>query len=204
MQTLIHPAHFLIWVWILCSIILSMTIILFCRNGHDLSKYDQTIHLSEDESGSTSWVDAGRYRSPTIQQISVLAERSRRESLQPRQPFCSECGAPTLDACQDCKSPILKGHRPAYCGQCGKPFPWTEISLTTAREYTDELDELSSEDKLALKATFADLTVDSPKTEIAANRFKKILLKLAPDVAETIRKTIVEIASTTAVKLIKG
>jgi len=63
---------------------------------------------------------------------------------------------------------------------------------------------LSSEDKLALKATFADLTIDSPKTEIAANRFKRILLKLAPDVAETIRKTIVEIASTTAVKLIKG
>jgi hypothetical protein len=57
---------------------------------------------------------------------------------------------------------------------------------------------------LALKATFADLTVDSPKTEIAASRFKRILRKLAPDVAETIRKTIVEIASATAVKLLKG
>ena len=57
---------------------------------------------------------------------------------------------------------------------------------------------------MALKATFADLTVDSPMTEIAANRFKRILRKLAPDVAEAIRKTIIEIASTTAVKLLKG
>jgi hypothetical protein len=73
-----------------------------------------------------------------------------------------------------------------------------------AREYTDELDELSIEDKTILKATFTDLTVDSPKAEIAASRFKRILRKLAPDAAETIRKTIVDIASETAVKLLKG
>jgi hypothetical protein len=76
------------------------------------------------------------------------------------------------------------------------------MALTTVTEYTDELEELSAEDKTTLKATFNDLTVDSPKTEIAASRFKRILRKLAPDVAETIRKTIVEIASTTAVKLL--
>jgi hypothetical protein len=71
-------------------------------------------------------------------------------------------------------------------------------------EYTHELDELSADDKTTLKATFLDLTVDSPKTEIAASRFKRILRKLAPDVGETIRKTVVQIASETAVKLIKG
>jgi len=92
----------------------------------------------------------------------------------------------------------------SYCAGCGEPFPWTETALRTAKEYTDELEELSVEDKITLKATFTDLTVDSPKTEIAASRFKKILRKLAPDVAEAIKKTIVEIASETAVKLIKG
>jgi len=73
-----------------------------------------------------------------------------------------------------------------------------------AREYTDELEELSIEDKTVLKATFTDLTVDSPKTEIAASRFKRILQKLTPDVAEIIRKMIVDIASETTVKLLKG
>ncbi len=71
-------------------------------------------------------------------------------------------------------------------------------------EYTDELDELSNEDKIILKGTFADLTVDSPKTEVAASRFKTILRKVAPDVAETIRKSIVEYLSETTSKLIKG
>ena len=78
------------------------------------------------------------------------------------------------------------------------------MALVAAREYTDELEELSIEDKTILKASFTDLTFDSPKTEIAASRFKRILRKLAPDVAETIRKTIVDIASETAVKLLKG
>jgi hypothetical protein len=123
------------------------------------------------------------------------------------QAFCTQCGARNITACERCQTPI--DHRfPSdvhnYCAGCGNPFPWTETALTTAKEYTDELEELSTEDKTILKATFSDLTVDSPKTQIAASRFKRILQKLTPDVAETIRKTIVDIASETAVKLLKG
>jgi hypothetical protein len=123
------------------------------------------------------------------------------------QAFCTKCGARNITACAQCQTPInhrFPGDIHNYCAGCGKAFPWTETALATAREYTDELEELSSEDKTILKATFTDLTVDSPKTEIAASRFKRILRKLAPDVAETIRKTIVDIASETAVKLLKG
>jgi hypothetical protein len=122
------------------------------------------------------------------------------------QAFCTRCGARNITACEACQTPInhrFAGETHSYCAGCGKPFPWTETALTTAREYADELEELSNEDKTILKATFTDLTVDSPKTEIAASRFKSILRKLAPDAAETIRKTIVEIASETAVKLLK-
>ncbi len=126
-----------------------------------------------------------------------------------RRAFCSTCGLANVFECQHCEAAIESDEeqapeRPAYCSSCGKPFPWTETVLTAASDYTDELEELSSEDRASLKATFADLTVESPKTEIAASRFRRILRKLAPDAAETIRKTIVEIASETAVKLIKG
>jgi hypothetical protein len=123
------------------------------------------------------------------------------------QAFCTKCGARNIAGCEHCHTPI--NHRYAgdvhnFCAGCGKPFPWTETALMAAREYTDELEELSIEDKTVLKATFTDLTVDSPKTEIAASRFKRILQKLTPDVAEIIRKMIVDIASETTVKLLKG
>jgi hypothetical protein len=121
-----------------------------------------------------------------------------------RNAFCPQCGEPTTSNCQHCMSPIMVDlAKPLYCDACGKPFPWTETSLAAVREFTDEQSELTSEERATLKAAFVDLTIDSPKTEIAASRFKSILRKLAPDVAETIRKTIVEIASATAVKLLK-
>ena len=147
-----------------------MTIILYCRNGHDLSVYER--------------VRAGR----SFHSIVALAERARWESQQPRQPYCSTCGAPTLDACDHCKASIPKGNRPAYCGQCGKPFPWTETAVKAAKEYADELN-LSSEETTALKATLDDLASDSPRTELAAHRFKKFVQKLGP-VAGDVLKTI--------------
>ena len=162
---------------------------IYCSNGH---------YVGLVSSGHGGRVSMARLR--------VLMENPQREE-RPIQAFCTQCGARNITACEKCQTPI--NHRYAgevhnYCAGCGKPFPWTETALTAAREYTDELEELSTEDKTILKATFTDLTVDSPKTEIAASRFKRILRKLAPDVAETIRKTIVDIASETAVKLLKG
>jgi hypothetical protein len=162
----------------------------YCVNGHYVSLIDRIPRARS----------AGHLR--------AMMERASQYEGQGRvAAFCTKCGAVNISACQHCQTPMehkYVGDRHSYCGACGKPFPWTETALMIAREYTDELDELSTEDKTTLKATFVDLTVDSPKTEIAASRFKRILRKLAPDVGETIRKTIVEIASETASKLIKG
>ena len=162
---------------------------IYCLNGH---------YVGLVNPGAGGRVSMGRLR--------VMMENPEREDRK-TQAFCTKCGARNITACEGCQTPI--NHRfpsdvHSYCAGCGKPFPWTETALTTAREYTDELEELSAEDKTILKATFTDLTVDSPKTEVAASRFKRILRKLAPDVAQTIRKTIVDIASETTVKLLKG
>lgn len=162
---------------------------LYCTNGHYVGLIN---HIPR----ARSW---GQLRA-------IMERASQIESQDRIAAFCTKCGAANISACQHCQTPMEYRHvgdRHSYCGACGKPFPWTETVLTTAREYTDELEELSTQDKTDLKATFADLTVDSLKTEIAASRFKRILRKLAPDVAEAIRKTIVEIASETAVKLLK-
>ena len=52
---------------------------------------------------------------------------------------------------------------PNFCGQCGGAFPWTERALAAAREYTDDLEELSVEEKASLKGTFTDLTANTPR-----------------------------------------
>lgn len=97
--------------------------------------------------------------------------------------------------CQGCGAYIQfkKGkvhYVPNYCTECGELFPWTTTALETLREYTDDLDYLSREDKATLKATYSELTRDTPKTPVAMSKFKSIYIKLAPQAAAAIRSTL--------------
>ncbi len=114
-----------------------------------------------------------------------------------KKSFCEDCGAPTIDQCQACCWPIaglgpnswMGGgpfKPPSYCGECGSPFPWTATALAAAKEYTDDLDQLSPEEKDALKSTFADLTSDTARTPLAASRFKKFANKIGPVASGTL------------------
>lgn len=161
----------------------AVAIIVYCQNGHDLSTRDPI-----------------RIGPLTPQRAVAMAERLRREKYAPRQPFCNECGASTLDVCQHCKAAIGPGSRPAYCGQCSKPLPWTETALAAAKEYADELDELSAEDKASLKSTLDDLTLDTTRTELAVHRFKKTLRKIGPAAGDVLTKIIVNVATEAAKK----
>jgi hypothetical protein len=132
-----------------------------------------------------------------------------------RKPFCEKCGAATIEACQTCGWPITgigpnawmgaagPYQPPKYCGECGKPFPWTETALTAAKEYTDDLDQLSPEEKAVLKGTFDDLTSDTDRTPLAASRFKKFMGKIGPATGDVLQK-ILETVATEAAKRIMG
>jgi hypothetical protein len=89
---------------------------------------------------------------------------------------------------------------PKFCGECGKTFPWTEKALSAAKEYTDDLEQLSAEEKTTLKNTFNDLTSDTARTPVAANRFKKFLGKIGPLGGTVLLKIIETVASDTAKK----
>ena len=91
---------------------------------------------------------------------------------------------------------------PSYCGECGNPFPWTETALRAAREYTDELDQLSPEEKTLLKGTFDELTSDTPRTPLAASRFKKFMTKVGPVAGSVLQKTIETVVTGAAKKMI--
>jgi hypothetical protein len=77
------------------------------------------------------------------------------------------------------------------------------MALFAAKEYTDDLDQLSAEEKKQLKATFDDLTSDTARTPLAANRFKKFVSKIGPVAGDVLTKIIVDFA-TEAVKKYMG
>ena len=122
--------------------------------------------------------------------------------------FCGECGASTISDCPNCTVPIRgRYHVPdivivsaevqigSFCHECGEAYPWTASKLLAARELADEFDELNDTEKESLKDTFKDLISDSPNTEVATFRFKKILAKLGKESANVIRGIIVGIAT---------
>jgi hypothetical protein len=126
--------------------------------------------------------------------------------------FCSACGASTITQCLQCEAQI-RGYYwgsgviggpayrpPRFCHKCGSAYPWTQAKKDAARELVDELDELSHEEREALKGSFDDLMSSTPKTEVAVTRTKKLIAKLGPAVGETIKKIVVEIGSEAAKK----
>jgi hypothetical protein len=93
-----------------------------------------------------------------------------RAAPQLNKDFCTECGAPTITACQNCKAPIQGEYHvpgvfgfgaayspPSFCHKCGAAYPWTEAKLQAARELADELDELSPDEIEVLKGALTTL-----------------------------------------------
>ena len=126
--------------------------------------------------------------------------------------FCERCGAPTITKCPYC-SAIIRGNyhsgpntasftRPSFCPDCGKAYPWTEAKLKAARELSDELDNLSPDEREMLKKSLDDIVRDTPQTTVAATRFKKIVAKAGKPVADAFRDILVDVLSEAAKKII--
>lgn len=129
--------------------------------------------------------------------------------------FCDQCGEATISSCQKCSRPIRGEYHvpgvtavgfgfpaPDYCADCGAAFPWREAKLKAAHDLIGELDELSPEQRNRLQESLDQLSRDTPQTEVAATRVKKILLSLGKYSAEAVRKIVIEVASEAAKKSI--
>ena len=122
--------------------------------------------------------------------------------------FCAQCGASTTTQCQQCKANIQgeypgwyrKFPVPAFCSECGAPYPWTEAKLQAARDLTQELEGLDDADKKALQGTFDDLVKDTPQTQVAARKFKKLLSTVGKEGGTALREVLVSVLSETAKK----
>jgi hypothetical protein len=130
-----------------------------------------------------------------------------------------KCGAEIITACPACQSPIPGDstpaamaelvatdayERPAYCPSCGEPFPWTVTALTAGRELALEMEGLSEAERQTLAGTLDDLLTETPRTQVAAVRFKKLLAKAGRSAADGLRSIMVDVMSEAAKKAIFG
>jgi len=132
--------------------------------------------------------------------------------------FCDECGAATITKCPKCKADIPgKFHAtapfrlsfpmltaPAFCSNCGSPYPWTESRLKAAHDLANEISELRGDDRDILTQSIDELIKDTPQTQVAAVRFKKIMLEVGKEIADAFREILIDIVSETAKKMIWG
>lgn len=128
--------------------------------------------------------------------------------------FCQQCGADVIHECPSCGRPIrgqlvvpnvvimTKVDLPKFCWHCGAPYPWTESRLAAARELIDMANEMEDSDRVALKRAVADVLVDEPRTQVAAQRLRQFLKKVAPDIADALRQVLVELASSAAKQIL--
>ncbi|MBU3111772.1 DUF2321 domain-containing protein [Clostridium lacusfryxellense] len=133
-----------------------------------------------------------------------------------RQDFCDKCGSKTIVNCTNCNATIHGNYQvegvwnlqstestsPAYCYNCGNPYPWTETALESAKILINEDENLNSDEKLLFCKTLPELIVESPtpKTQVAIVRFKKLLSKTASYTADGLRDIFIDVASETIKK----
>jgi hypothetical protein len=111
---------------------------------------------------------------------------------------CSRCGFSTILACPHCKELIRGYFHDAYsgvtepvptvprsfCHKCGKPYPWMEDRLQTAKELLYHDDKLSLEEREKLWGLLQYVMSD-PKSDLAPAKAKLIDITLENAAAVT-------------------
>lgn len=137
-----------------------------------------------------------------------LINHSAKNYPQHNKKFCEKCGAETITACRDCNREIRGIYRatgairvshkpnmiPAFCHDCGKPYPWTISKVEAAKKLAQEVEELSANEKRILIESIDDIVRDTPSASLSTIRFKKILSKTKESVWEAFREILIHIA----------
>lgn len=128
-----------------------------------------------------------------------------------RKKFCPDCGAGTITACESCGAEIQgtyhvpgvigatsKRSAPSFCHGCGQAHPWTEARIEAAKEIALEAEGLNDKERELLAASIDDIVRDSPRTELAAGRFKRLLAKAGQATRDGLYRVAVDVASAAA------
>jgi hypothetical protein len=123
---------------------------------------------------------------------------------------CTKCGAACIDECPHCREPIrgvekrrpASYSRPQYCHACGRPYPWMEDRLQTARELLYHDEKLTMDDRTKL---FEELqyVMSDPMGGLAPAKKKLIEIRLGKATGY-VREFILDLLAKTAVEATKG
>ena len=124
--------------------------------------------------------------------------------------YCADCGASTLICCPRCQAPIPGSDPmwlgawapPAFCVGCGAAYPWTEAILSAAHESIALLDGLSDQEREELRGSLDALIVNTPRTQVAALRAKRLIAKARGPAVSTLVDGIRSFAVAAAMKIL--
>lgn len=128
--------------------------------------------------------------------------------------FCSQCGEPTITNCPGCNTPIRGIYEmenvldfseytpPAYCYNCGNPFPWTKRALAAACELIDGMEELEPNEREKFKNSLTEVSQNTPKATVSANHIAKYIKRTAPTMQEAFKSVMYDITAKVAKRLI--
>lgn len=116
----------------------------------------------------------------------------------PLAKFCPDCGAKTMSKCHGCGAYIRYSDSrvhfvPNYCTACGVPFPWVTTALKELGRITDEAEDLTGEEKAALKQAYPELTKNTPKTSGAVQILKRYYAKFSPTATSVLHAVLINV-----------
>ena len=146
-----------------------------------------------------------------------ITNDSTQQFPQGSKKFCPNCGAATTIACPTCGHPIrgdyisdvvvVMGHHykaPAYCENCGTPYPWTDKTKAAAAQLAKQLPGLTESEKSEITDSIDDLVVETPKSKPAALKLKQLLAKAGGEAAGMLRDLVVDVSSEAVKKVLLG
>lgn len=140
---------------------------------------------------------------------------SIKDQPQLNKKHCPQDGKPTISECLECHqsiageihySNIIGAHDfklPAFCIECGKPYPWTTAKQDAAKELAKEL-QLSMEDQNTLETSISQISKNDPQAQVGATKIKRIMQSVKSTTGDILHKLIVDISSETAKKILTG
>ncbi len=131
------------------------------------------------------------------------------------QNFCSLCGSQTIHQCPECTEGIRGKYYdprivpaagappiPNFCHNCGALYPWFADRLRAAQQISENIDELSPEDKEELKKSLNEIVRDTPNAGPWAKKYRRIMDKVNSETVTMMTGVIRTIAVEAAKKII--
>lgn len=160
-----------------------------CKNGHLINVHAR----SHQESNQKACTECGQSTYMTCQDCNEPIRGCKHTDIDKFVMGNSLTGEYKTRLETHCQKESFK--IPSYCHNCGQPYPWTAVRLEAARLLIEEDDQLGFDEKRILSSTLSDLIVDTPSTQLAIARFKKITQKALSITGEGLKSILIEICS---------